>query len=107
MRDFADCSALTEALSDQDAAIFCLGAYTGAVTDTELRTITFYPAFQVLFPNHVIRADDLARAMVEVVVRGTDERGGLVFENHDIRAIVESIHPHTGGPARKTLERRQ
>jgi hypothetical protein len=31
-RDFADCSALTEALSDQDAAIFCLGAYTGAVT---------------------------------------------------------------------------
>jgi hypothetical protein len=67
MRDFADCSALTEALSDQDAAIFCLGAYTGAVTDTELRTITFYPAFQVLFPNHVIRADDLARAMVEVV----------------------------------------
>jgi uncharacterized protein YbjT (DUF2867 family) len=180
-RDFADCSALTEALSDQDAAVFCLGAYTGAVTDAELRTITLdytiefarvlrgsspdaafsflsgsgadptgrsrmpfaryirrggeglllsaefprvylfrpeyiysveprkepnfsyrlwrgiYPAFRVLFPNHVIRADDLARAMVEVVVRGTDERGGLVFENRDIRAIVESIHPHTGG----------
>ena len=38
--DFADCSALAEALSGQDAAIFCLGAYTGAVTDAELRTIT-------------------------------------------------------------------
>jgi nucleoside-diphosphate-sugar epimerase len=39
-RDFADCSALTEALSDQEAAVFCPGAYTRAVTDTELRTIT-------------------------------------------------------------------
>ncbi|HEX7158916.1 MAG TPA: hypothetical protein VF214_07880, partial [Edaphobacter sp.] len=28
-----------------------------------------YPAFRVLFPNRVIRADDLARAMVDVVVR--------------------------------------
>jgi uncharacterized protein YbjT (DUF2867 family) len=32
-RDFADCSALAEALSGQDAAVFCLGAYTGAVSD--------------------------------------------------------------------------
>ena len=39
-RDFADCSALAETLFGQDAAIFCLGAYTGAVTDAELRTIT-------------------------------------------------------------------
>ena len=39
-RDFADCSSLAEALFGQDAAIFCLGAYTGAVTDAELRTIT-------------------------------------------------------------------
>ena len=29
--DFADCSALAEALSGQDAAVFCLGTYTGAV----------------------------------------------------------------------------
>jgi uncharacterized protein YbjT (DUF2867 family) len=28
-RDFADCSALAETLSGQDAAIFCLGTYTG------------------------------------------------------------------------------
>src|ERR1700726_41540 len=38
--DFADCSALAEALAGHDAAVFCLGVYTGAVTDAELRTIT-------------------------------------------------------------------
>ena len=39
-QDFADCSALTNALSDKDAAVFCLGAYTGAVSNAELRRIT-------------------------------------------------------------------
>jgi len=39
-QDFADCSALAEALSGQDAAIFCLGTYTGAVSDAELRKTT-------------------------------------------------------------------
>jgi len=39
-RDFADCSALEETLSGQDAVIFCLGTYTGSVSDAELRTIT-------------------------------------------------------------------
>src|SRR5579863_4906198 len=39
-RDFADCSALAEALSGQDAAVFCLGTYTGSVPDAELRRIT-------------------------------------------------------------------
>jgi uncharacterized protein YbjT (DUF2867 family) len=171
--DFADCCALAEALSDQDAAIFCLGTYTGAVSDAELRkttvdyTIEFarvlrgsspnavfsflsgsgadqtgrsrmafarykgeaekalmaagfprvymfrpayfypveprkepnlsyrllravYPAFRLLFPNQVIRTDDLARAMVDVAVRETRETGGQVFENRDIRAMVTS-----------------
>ena len=179
-QDFADCSALAAPLSGQDAAIFCLGTYTGAVSDAELRkttvdyTIEFarvlrlsspdaafsflsgggadptgrsripyarykgqaenalraagfphsyifrpayiypveprkepsfsyrllhaiYPAFRVLFPNQVIRADDLARAMVDVAVRRTGERGGLVFENRDIRAMVESLHPRQLG----------
>ena len=177
--DFADCSALAETLLGQDAAIFCLGAYTGSVTDAELRTITvgytielarvlrgsspnaafsflsgsgadpteksrvafarykgeaenallaagfpcvylfrpayiypveprkepnfsyrllraIYPAFQLLFPNQVIRADDLARAMVDVAVQGGTDRGGRVFENRDIRAMVKRIHPSTG-----------
>jgi uncharacterized protein YbjT (DUF2867 family) len=38
--DFADCSALAGVLAGQDAAVFCLGAYTGAVPDAELRRIT-------------------------------------------------------------------
>jgi uncharacterized protein YbjT (DUF2867 family) len=178
-RDFADCSALAETLSGQDAAIFCLGVYTGAVSDAELRTITvdytvefarvlrssspaaafsflsgsgadqtgrsrmpfarykgeaenallaagfsrvylfrpayiypveprkepnfsyrllrqIYPIFRVLFPNQVIRADDLARAMVEVVVSETGRSRGPVFENRDIRALVESLTPTSG-----------
>ena len=49
-----------------------------------------YPAFRVLFPNQVIRADHLARAMVDVAIRETGERGGLVLENRDIRAMVEA-----------------
>src|SRR6202035_2470553 len=43
-----------------------------------------YPAFRVLFPNQVIRADDLARAMVDVAVRGIGEGRQLVLENRDI-----------------------
>jgi uncharacterized protein YbjT (DUF2867 family) len=172
-RNFADCSALAEVLTGQHAAVFCLGAYTGAVSDTDLRVITvdytiefarvlrgrspdaafsflsgtgadptgqsraafarykgeaekgllaagfphvyifrpayiypveprkepnfgyrllrwIYPLFQTLFPNQVIRADDLGRAMVEVVVLGTEQ--GPIFENRDIRTMVESLH---------------
>jgi len=175
-RDFGDCSPLAEALSGQDAAVFCLGTYTGSVSDVELRTITagytiefarvlrtssptaafsflsgsgadptgrsrmafarykgeaekallaagfpsvyifrpayiypvqarkepnlsyhllraIYPAFRVLFPNQVIRADDLARAMVDVVVLVGQEPRSFVFENRDIRATVKSVHP--------------
>jgi uncharacterized protein YbjT (DUF2867 family) len=170
--DFADCSALAEPLSGQDAAVYCLGAYTGAVPDAALRKITvdytvefaralrgsspdavfsflsgsgadptgrsrmafarykgeaekallgagfpcvyifrpayiypveprkepnfsyrllreIYPVFRVLFPNQVIRADELARAMVDVAVREREERGEVVLENRDIRAMVD------------------
>jgi uncharacterized protein YbjT (DUF2867 family) len=178
-RDFADCSALAEALSGQDAAVFCLGAYTGAVSDAELRTTTvdytvefarvlrgsspgaafsflsgngadptgrsripfarykgqaetallaagfhrlyifrpayifpveprrepnfsyrllrgIYPVFRVLFPNQVVRADDLARAMVDVAIQETGELRTLVFENRDIRAMIKSPHAPKG-----------
>jgi len=169
-QDFANCSALASALLEQHAAIFCLGAYTGVVSDEELRRITvdytiefarvlrdsspeavfsflsgmgadptgrsrvpfarykgdaekallaagprvyifrpayiypveprkepnfgyrllrwIYPAFRLLFPSQVIRADDLAKAMVDVAVRETKECQGLVFENRDIQAMV-------------------
>jgi uncharacterized protein YbjT (DUF2867 family) len=56
-----------------------------------LRTV--YPVFRVLFPNQVIRADDLARAMVDLMLRQTHERQGLILENRDIRAMVESHVP--------------
>jgi uncharacterized protein YbjT (DUF2867 family) len=49
-----------------------------------------YPVFRLLFPNQAIRADDLGWAMVDVVLRQTLERQGLVFENRDIRAMVKS-----------------
>jgi uncharacterized protein YbjT (DUF2867 family) len=171
--DFADCSALAAPLTGQDAAVFCLGTYTGVVTEAQLRTITvdytvefarvlrshspdaafsflsgsgadptgqsrlpyarykgeaerallaagfphvyifrpayiypveprkepnfsyrllrgIYPAFRVLFPNQVIRADDLGRVMVDAAVQGTPQRDGPVFENRDIRAMVAS-----------------
>ena len=56
-----------------------------------------YPAFRVLFPNQVIRADDLAWAMVDVLVP-QGQRHELVldefiFENKDIRAMVKSRMP--------------
>jgi len=175
--DFADCSSLAQAFSGQDAAVFCLGAYTGAVSDIELRRITvdytiefarvlrgsspnatfsflsgsgadpagrsriafarykgeaenaliaagfpsvylfrpayiypvqprkepnfsyrllraIYPAFQLLFPNQVIRADDLARAMVDASIQGTESET-KVLENRDIRAMVKRAHQST------------
>jgi uncharacterized protein YbjT (DUF2867 family) len=48
-----------------------------------------YPVFRILFPNQVIRADDLARAMIDVVVLGNEH--GPVFENSDIRAMVKLL----------------
>ncbi len=175
-QNFADCSALANVLSNQDAVVYCLGAYTGSVSDDQLRVITadyaiefarvlrdsspdaafsflsgsgadptgqsrlafarykgqaekallavgfpsvyifrpayiypvdprkepnltyrllrtMYPVFRVLFPNQVIRADDLARGMVNVVVRPTDRPQSVVLENRDIRAMVESFQP--------------
>jgi uncharacterized protein YbjT (DUF2867 family) len=175
--DFADCSPLADALTAHDGAVYCLGAYTGAVPDEELRRITveykvefarvlragspnatfaflsgsgadptaqsrlafarykgeaenalsaagfprvymfrpayiypvqprrepnfsyrllraIYPAFRVLFPNQVIRADVLARTMVDAAVRGTGEGGTLVLENRDIRHLALRSSEH-------------
>jgi len=43
----------------------------------------------------------LGRAMVEFVVRGTGERGGLVFENRDIRSMLDSLDSPLGEIANK------
>ena len=61
----------------------------GTVTVIGRKKFGIYPAFRVLFPNQVIRADDLARAMVDVVVLRTGERQSLILENRDIRAMLE------------------
>jgi uncharacterized protein YbjT (DUF2867 family) len=178
-RDFADCSALAGELSGQDAAVFCLGTYTGAVPDAQLRITTvdytvefaralragspdaafsflsgngadqtgrsrmafarykgeaekallaagfprvflfrpayiypveprkepnlsyrllraIYPVFRLLFPDQVIRADDLARVMVDAAVGRTPAHPGPVLENRHIRAMVEALRPAPG-----------
>jgi uncharacterized protein YbjT (DUF2867 family) len=38
--DFTDCSALEGTLTGQDGVVFCLGTYTGAVADAQLRKVT-------------------------------------------------------------------
>jgi len=53
-----------------------------------------YPLFPVLFPNQVIPADDLAKAMVDVAVRGRRERESVVFENREIRTMTEQLANH-------------
>ena len=55
-----------------------------------------YPAFRLLFPNQMIQADDLGRAMVDVALQKTAERESQIFENRDIRAMVESFQPSGG-----------
>jgi hypothetical protein len=47
--------------------------------------------FRLLFPNQVIPADDLAEAMVDVVVCETGKTRSQVFENRQIRALVETL----------------
>jgi uncharacterized protein YbjT (DUF2867 family) len=71
-QDFADCSALADVLSGQDAAIFCLGAYTGAVPDDELRRVTVdYP---IAFAR-VLRAASPAAASSFLCGSGADPTG--------------------------------
>jgi hypothetical protein len=68
----------------------------GAAQRTELRlppVARNLPRVSDAVPNQVIRADDLARTMVDVAVPKTGEPGGLVLENRDIRAMVERLHP--------------
>ena len=56
--------------------------------------------FGPCFPNQVIRADDLARAMVDVVTAGNGEASSRVFENRDIRALIRSLDSQRGAPAK-------
>jgi uncharacterized protein YbjT (DUF2867 family) len=53
-----------------------------------------YPAFRLVFPNLVVRCDDLARAMVDASVRETEERTSVILENSDILGMVKSAEAH-------------
>ena len=71
-QDFVDCSALADALSGQDAAVFCLGAYTGAVPDMELRKVTV--DYTVAFAQ-VLRIASPAAAFSFLSGSGADPTG--------------------------------
>jgi len=71
-QDFADCSPLAGALSDQDAAVFCLGAYTGVVPDAELRRITVDYAVEFA---RVLRASSPNATLVFLSGGGADPTG--------------------------------
>jgi hypothetical protein len=53
-----------------------------------------YPVFRALFPNLVVRSDDLGRAMVDISVRDTGERESRVFENREIVAMINAAQTH-------------
>ena len=70
--DFTDCSALAGALTGLDVAIFCLGAYTGVVTDMELRRVTV--DYTVEFAR-VLRASSPDAAFSFLSGNGADPTG--------------------------------
>jgi uncharacterized protein YbjT (DUF2867 family) len=70
--DFADCSSLAGVLTDQDAAVFCLGAYTGALPDAEFRKITV--DYTVEFAR-VFRASSPGAAFSFLSGNGADPTG--------------------------------
>ena len=71
-----------------------LAALETASSCLTVRARLICPALRVLSPNQVIRADDLAQAMVDVAVRGKAKYRGGAFENRHIRAMVEWLHTH-------------
>jgi uncharacterized protein YbjT (DUF2867 family) len=70
--DFADCSTLAEVLKGQSSAIFCLGTYTGVVTDSELRKVTV--DYTVEFAR-VLRASSPDSAFSFLSGNGADPTG--------------------------------
>src|SRR5260370_17248877 len=94
-RDFADCSALAEALSGQDAAIFCLGAYTGAVTDAQLRTITV--AYTIEFAR-VLRRSSPEAGFSFLSGKGADPTARTRLPSPRHKAAPDQPLPHAALP---------
>ena len=94
--DFADCSALAETLACQDAAVFCLGAYTGAVSDRELRKVTV--DYTIEFAR-VLRASSPEATFTFLSGNGADPTGRsrIAFARYKgaaEKALLETGFPH-------------
>lgn len=48
-----------------------------------------YPVFRLVFPKLVVRADDLAHAMVNAAIHGAGGTPNVIFENGDIGAVAK------------------
>jgi uncharacterized protein YbjT (DUF2867 family) len=81
MDDFADYSALTDVLENQKAALYCLGAYTGAVPDGLFRRITV--DYSLTFARALRKASPQA-AFCFLSGQGADqtERSRLAFARY-------------------------
>jgi hypothetical protein len=86
-QDFADCSALTEAVSGQDVAVFCLGTYTGSVSDAELRKVTV--DYTVEFAPAVPGRPPYEHNVVKKWTAQIAASDGLIEERHGKVAEVE------------------
>ena len=71
-QDFSNCASLAQAASDQDGCIFCLGTYTGTVSDAELKTITV--DYTIEFAR-VLRASSPDAAFAFLSGAGADQTG--------------------------------
>jgi uncharacterized protein YbjT (DUF2867 family) len=95
-QEFADCSALVGALTGQDAAVYCLGTYTGAVPDAELRRVTI--DYTVEFAR-VLRASSPGATFAFLSGSGADPTGQsrLAFARYKgeaERALAADGFPH-------------
>src|SRR5258708_1871723 len=94
-QDFADCSALAEALSRQDAVVFCLGVYTGVVTDSELRKITV--DYTIEFAR-VLRANSPGATFSFLSGSGADQTGQIQMSFAGNKVAAEKPLLTTGSP---------
>jgi uncharacterized protein YbjT (DUF2867 family) len=93
--DFADCSALAQALSGQDAVVFCLGAYTGMVPDAALRKITV--DYTIEFAR-VLRASSPDAAFSFLSGNGADPTGQSRMAFARYKGEAENVLLATGFP---------
>ena len=102
-QDFADCSALADVLANQDAALFCLGVYTGSVSDAELRRVTVdYP---IEFAR-VLHARSPQAAFAFLSGSGADPTGRSRFAFARYKGEAEKALGAAGFPGLSCFDRR-